>query len=205
MRLALGFAALCFAISIEFAHAIVIHDGDFSAWNFDATGTATVLLEPSNGNPGARLNISTVSGPTVYGTAIKPDFSTQDLLEGATFTLSLDVLSGPGGFGEGQGISLLVMQGATVYESYLGITGFPHNWDTLSFTGSFISSSFTRLIGADPINPDFTGGVETFFGFADSNTISGTLTQYYDNFHLESTVLVPEPTTLPLLMWGWCV
>jgi hypothetical protein len=194
------------AILVDSARAGLITDGDFATWTFGATGTATVTREPSGGNPGARLNITTVSGPTVYGTAIKSDFSTSGALSGAAFALSLDVLSGPGAFGQGQGLLLLVEQNSNVYGTSLGITGFPRNWDQLTFGGSFTASLFTQLIGAGPANPDFTGGVATQFGFAGGNSISGTLTQYYDNFRLESAALssatVPEPSSLLLLGTG---
>ena len=97
------------------AHAGVITDGDFSAWSFGATGTATVTRELSGGNTGERLNITTVSGPAVYGTAIKSDFSSTSALAGAPFTLTVDVLSGPGAFGQGQAIQLLVEQNGSTY------------------------------------------------------------------------------------------
>jgi len=196
---------ICMAILVDSARAGLITDGDFATWTFGATGTATVTRELSGGNPGARLNITTVSGTTVFGTAIKSDFSTTGALSGA-FSLSLDVLSGPGAFGQGQGIQLLVEQNSNVYGTSLGITGFPRNWDQLTFNGSFTASLFTKLIGSGPANPDFTGGVATEFGFAGGNSISGTLTQYYDNFRLESTALpsttVPEPCSLLLLGTG---
>jgi hypothetical protein len=177
------------------AHAATIVDTDFSAWSFDSTGTATVSREASDGNPGARLNITTVSGVTVYGTAIKTDFSTDQILQGTPFELARDVLSGPGSIHEGQRIHLLVEQNSNIYASNLDITGYPHNWDTLTFTGSFIDSNFSLLIGSGPATPDFSGGTETLFGFSGSNTISGTLTQYYDNYNLH---IVPIPPAILL-------
>ena len=176
-------------------HAGMILDGDFSSFSFDSTGTATVTRELTGGNPGARLNVTTVSGPTVYGTAIKTDFATTAALAGSSFSLSLDVLSGPGSFGQGQGISLLVEQNGSIYGRHLGITGFPLNFDTVVFNETFDAVSFSRLIGAGPANPDFDGGVITRFGFAARNTNSGTLTQYYDNFRLESPAIVSEART----------
>jgi len=62
--------ALCIATVAIPAYAASIIDGDFNAWSFGATGTATVSRESAGGNPGARLNITTVSGPTVWGTAM---------------------------------------------------------------------------------------------------------------------------------------
>lgn len=61
-------------------------DGDFFDWSFSATGTATASVEAAGGNPGARINVTTVSGATVFGTAIKNDFDTTVALEGTEFT-----------------------------------------------------------------------------------------------------------------------
>ena len=207
MRSISALAAICAYAVLTPAHAGVLTDGDFTSWTFNATGTATVTREPALGNPGARLNITTVSGPVVFGTAVKSDFSSSDALAGSSFQLSLDVLSGPGSFGQGQAIQLLVEQGGTIYGMNLGITGFPLDFDTVSFNGAFNSSSFGILIGSGPANPDFSGATATRFGFAGGNSTSNTLTQYYDNFRLESTAItvapgpgtVPEPSTLALL------
>lgn len=184
MKLVAFLAATCTAALVTSAQALVITDGDFSTWTFDSTGTATVTRETSGGNPGARLNITTISGPTVFGTGIKSDFSTNAPLAGANFTLSLDVLSGPGSFGQGQAIELLVEQNGTIYGTFVGITGFPLNFDTVIFNGVLDAGSFTRLIGAGPTTPGFDGGTATRFGFSGGNSSSGTLTQYYDNFNL---------------------
>ncbi len=185
-------------------HAVVISDGDFSNWTFSSfhagTAAATVTREPSGGNPGARLNITTVTNVTdaAFGTAIKDDFSTNAPLSGP-FTLSLDVLSGPGGFGQGQAIELLVEQGGTVYGASLGVTGWPFNtFTTISFNGTFDPTMFTRVIGAGPLTPDFSGGVTTHFGFAGGNLKSNTLTQYYDNFSLDVPGL-ETPANAPVM------
>ena len=178
------------AISSISAEAAIVTDGDFSAWTLGAVGTTTTSREVSGGNPDARINITTVSGPQTWGTAIKTDYSTDLALSGSAFELRLDVLSGPGAIDDGQRIYLLVEQGPGIYASNLDITGYPRNWDTLSFTGSFIDSSFFLLSGAGPSTPDFAGGINTKFGFAASNSISGTLTQYYDNYSLS---MVPIP------------
>ncbi len=181
------------------ARAQVITDGDFSTWTFDSTGTASVTREASGGNPGARLNVTTVSGSTVFGTAIKSDFSTGALLAGATFSLSFDVKSGSGAFGQGQSIQLLVEQGGTIYGLSVGVTGFPRNFDTVTFNGTLNAGSFTRLIGAGPSTPTFDGSVVTRFGFAAGNTSSGTLTQYYDNFRLELSGVGGPVVAVPAL------
>jgi hypothetical protein len=171
------------------ADALTIADGNFLDWSFDATGTATAGAEATGGDPGARINVTTVSGAVVYGTAIKNDFSTTEALEGVEFILSLDVASGPGAFAEGQLILLLVEQADTLYGRVLATTGYPRNFDTFQFTSAFDAAAFTRLLGTGASTPDFSGGIETRFGFAAGNELSNTLTQYYDNF----AVQVPEP------------
>ena len=180
------------------ARAIVLIDGDFNDWTFSTTGTAAVTREIAGGNPTARLNVTTISGPTVWGTAIKNDFTTQVPLAGENFTLQLDVLSGPGSYGQGQGILLLVEQNANIYASSLGITGFPRNFSVpMSFHGSFLPNSFGLLLGSGAQRPDFSGGTSTRFGFAASNTISGRLTQFYDNFRLNLPDVVEAPIAEP--------
>ena len=207
MRLLFSLLAVCLAFSATPAFGSVIFDGDFTSFSFNSTGTATVVREASGGNPGARLNITTISGDLVYGTALKTDVVSFSALEGTSFQLSLDVLSGPGGFGQGQGIHLLVEQGGAIYGKRLGITGWPFNtWDTISFNDTFEASTFELLIGSGPANPNLDGGVATRFGFAGRNSRSGTLTQYYDNFRLEGPSLlgssVPEPPSIAILGFG---
>jgi hypothetical protein len=191
------------------AHAVLITDCcDWSAgWTFSSvdfgSGTASATVEGTGGNPGARLNVTTVTpdlASTAFGTAILNTFTTSAVLAGASFTLTLDVLSGAGGFGEGQAIQLLVEQNGTVYGMPLGITGFPLNtFTTLNFPGTFNAGSFTRLSGAGPSTPAFDGSVVTTFGFAAGNTNSATLTQYYDNFRLSIPSIGGPAAAVPTL------
>lgn len=203
MKRLLFIAIVCAFVAMP-VRADLITDGDFSDWNFGSkqfgsTGTATVTREDSGGNPGARLNITTVSGATVYGIANKADYSTALPLADTPFELKLDVKSGPGAFGQGQRIQLLVEQASSIYAYNLDITGYPLNWDTLSFSGTFTESSFSLWSGSGPATPDFGGGTPTLFGFAAGNSSSGTLTQYYDNFSLE---IVPVPGAVLLGVLG---
>jgi len=210
IRLVAAIGAAIIASSLQ--AQTVITDGDFTNFSFGSHGTgvatATVVREAAGGNPGARLNITTITTFTdvAFGTAIKNDFSTNVPLAGTSFTLSLDVLSGAGGFGQGQAIELLVEQNGTVYATPLGITGFPRNFDTVTFIGVFNAASFTRVIGAGPLTPAFNGSVTTRFGFAGGNLNSLTLTQYYDNFRLViAAVAAPPLPTAPiptLSTWG---
>lgn len=210
--LAAVFAAALVSSAIP-ARAGLITDGDFAGWGFgqygispSPVGTAVVAVEASAGNPAARLRITTSTGgtQTVFGSALKSNFSTNAALAGA-FVLSLDVLQGPGAFGAGQAIDLLIEQGGALYRTSLGVTGFPHTtWDTVMFNGSFNAALFTLASGAGPAMPDFTGASTTRFGFAAGNSVSGNLTMFYDNFSLQYTdvTAVPEPTSLLLLCTG---
>ena len=193
---ALGIAvALVIGLFARPAQAIVVTDccdwasgWVLSSYTAAGVGTATATVEGSGGNPGARLNVTTVT-PTLAdsasGTALLTSVSTPAPVAGAAFTLSIDALSGAGGFGQGQGVSLLVGQGGSVYAMGLGITGWPLNvFTTLAFTGNFNAGSFTRISGAGPATPSFDGVTTTTYGFAAGNTQSATLTQYYDNFRL---------------------
>lgn len=186
------------------AIAETIADGDFMNWAFDSTGTAAVSWEDNGGNPGNRLNITTVSGSLVYGTAILSGFGSLLALQGETFDLAIDVIAGPGSYGAGQAIQLLVEQNGSIYGNYKATTGYHTDWYTFSAAGTFYDTEFSLLIGAGPANPDFSGGTFTRFGFAAGNADSGTLTQYYDNFSLASPaiVAVPEPETYALMLVG---
>jgi hypothetical protein len=198
------------------ASAEVIVDGDFASWSFSSYniggGSATMTVEANGGNPGARLNVTTVTGvaQTAFGTGVKTDFSTGAPLSG-DYTLSLDVLSGAGAFGQGQAIQLLVEQSGSVYAATVSppVTGFPLNpFTTLQFTGTFTPGLFTRVIGAGPAAPTFDGSVTTRFGFAAGNQNSATLTQYYDNFRLEipslqSLAAAPALNQTALLLLGF--
>lgn len=189
--------------------AVVFSEGDFSTWTLGSYnvggGTATAAREAAGGNPGARLNVTTVTSgvETAFGTGFKNDYATTVALAGTAFTLTLDVLSGAGAFGQGQAIQLIVEQGGNVYASpTLGVTNVQAAFATLSFAGSFNAASFTRVAGAGPVTPNLAGGVTTRFGFAAGNTGSGTLTQYYDNVRLDLAAVpaaVPTASDIPLL------
>jgi exosortase sorting signal-containing protein len=163
-----------------------------SGWSFSSYavngGSATATVEGSGGNPGARLNITTVTptaADTAFGTALLTTSTTPAPLSGAAFTLRIDALSGAGAFGQGQAIQLLVQQGGAVYAASLGITGFPLNsFTTLTFGGTFTPAAFTLVSGAGPATPTFDGSTPTLYGFAAGNNQSAVLTQYYDNFRL---------------------
>jgi len=181
--------------------AVVFNDGDFTNWTFGSatlgTGTATAAVEAAGGNPGARVNVTTVTATLTdfgYGTAVKNDFSTTGALQGTPFVLALDVLSGPGSFNQGQGIQLLVEQAGSVYGLSVGVTFVQAAFTRLTFNGTLNAASFTRVAGAGPATPNLGGGVVTFFGFAAGNSGSGTLTQFYDNVSLDlAPVVVPPP------------
>ncbi len=203
-----AFAAVCFAVAAGSAQAVVITDCcDWaSGWSFSSytqgAGTASAVVEGTLGNPGARLNITTVM-PTIsdvaFGTALLTTSGTSAPTNGTAFTLQLDVLSGPGAFGGGQEIALLVAQGGSVYAMDVGATGFPLNsFTTLLFSGNFNAGSFTRVSGAGPLTPSFDGVTTTTYGFSAGNYQSATLTQYYDNFQLTFTAAGPAAPVTPV-------
>jgi hypothetical protein len=203
-----AFAAVCFAVAAGSAQAVVITDCcDWaSGWSFSSytqgAGTASAVVEGTLGNPGARLNITTVT-PTIsdvaFGTALLTTSGTSAPTNGTAFTLQLDVLSGPGAFGGGQEIALLVAQGGSVYAMDVGATGFPLNsFTTLLFSGNFNAGSFTRVSGAGPLTPSFDGVTTTTYGFSAGNSQSATLTQYYDNFQLTFTAAGPAAPVTPV-------
>jgi hypothetical protein len=182
------------------AMAISILDGDFSAWDFSSTGVGTgyVIRDAGDGNPAPRVYIysDAPSNEFMMATAIKADLSSNIPLAGEGFSLSLDVYSGSLAFGEGQAIWLLLRQNGTIYANYLGITGYPHFWDTVTFTDSFAESNFFRLTDTGPLSPDLSGGTSTQFGFGAGNFVSRT-DHYYDSFRLD---IVPEPGVVGLLV-----
>lgn len=209
-------AVACLAVFVSSAQAVVITDccdwatgWTFSSYGFGA-GTATAVVEATGGNPGARLNVTTVTptaSDTAFGTAVLTTTSTVAPLPGATFALNLDVLSGAGDFGQGQAIELLVAQGGSVYALPVGVTGFPFaTWTTLTFNATFNAGSFTKISGAGPVTPAFDGTTATTYGFAAGNNKSATLTQYYDNFRLTiPSIGAPPPpsvTQIPTLSEG---
>lgn len=193
-----AFLVLFLVLAAAPAAAQVVSDGDFSAWVFGSFGTggsASMTREPTGGNPGARLNVTTsTASSTAFGTGLKTDFQTTAPLEGLAFTLSLDVLSGKGAFGQGNAIQLLVEQAGTIYTLSLGVTNVQASFTTLQFPGVLNAASFARQSGAGPATPVFNGSVATRFGFAAGNSLSSPLTQYYDNFALTIAGLTPTPS-----------
>ena len=189
--------------------AIVFNEGDFSTWTFGSYGagggTASATREAAGGNPGARVNVTTVTSSlaqTAFGTGFKNDYSTTQALAGTPFTLTLDVLSGAGAFGQGQAIQLIVEQGGAVYALPLNVTNVQPAFATQSFGGTFNAASFTLVSGAGPATPNFGGGVTTRFGFAAGNSNSATLTQYYDNVQLDLNPIVavaPSAANIPVM------
>lgn len=198
---AIGFAAL------STAGAGILTDGDFAGWSLSSINNGSMTLEATGGNPGARLNATTstfVGGPAAYDLAINASFSTTAPLSGA-YTLGLQILRGPGDFGAGQSIGLLVQQGSDIYLQSLGITGSGHTtFDPISFNGDFTAASFTHLSGTGAALPNFSGTTATNFGFAAINANNNqSVTEYYDNFSLTHAA-VPEPSISLLLACGMC-
>jgi len=201
MKLAFSLFAFA-ALLIPPAPAVSIIDGDFSTWALGAAGVGTgyAISDSTSGNPGARLYVFTNATTNAFmmATAIKTDFLLNSPIANQQFSLSLDVLSGSQAFGEGQAIWLLLEQSGSIYADYVGITGYPHNYDTVTYSGTFIESDFVRLSTSGAPSPDLTTGIPTRVGFGAGNFISQT-DQYYDNFRLN---IIPEPSLAFLISTG---
>jgi LPXTG-motif cell wall-anchored protein len=198
------------AVWMGAANAITVSDpSDWSSgWAYSTietsgVGTAGFTVEPSGGNPGARLNSTTVTpsgADTAFGAAVYLASSLPAPVSGTPFTMSVDVLSGPGGFGQGQGVQVLVSQGGSLYQTSVGITTWPINsFTTLTFSGAFTSGAFTKVSGGGPATPSFDGATPTSFGFAVGNNMSATLTQYYDNWAITFASAAIASTPVPTL------
>jgi hypothetical protein len=189
-------AALVLSLTAPACAGFIIGDGDFTAWSFGSFGTATPTVLSTGGNPGSRLQVTTVSGSGSGVLAIHQGFSTDAALEGLSYGWSLDVLKGAGSFGQGQAIGLLIQQGTSIFVDFQYNTGVQSSWTTQEFAGELRAANFVRVSGTGTL--DLSGGVETRFGFSASNSNSGTLTQYYDNWAMDLGG-VPAPGALALL------
>jgi hypothetical protein len=211
MRVVTAVIAAVIMLAASSASAVVvINDGSFAGWILGSYGvgggTATAVVESAGGNPGARLNITTVTSgvsQTAFGTAIKPDFSTSATLAGTAFIAQFDVLSGAGAFGQGQAVQLLVEQGGAVYAAPIGVTGLVGAFSPVSLSGTLNAASFTLVSGSGPATPNLTGGTATRFGIAAGNTNSATLTQYYDNFVLDLAAAATAVPGAPIPALSW--
>jgi hypothetical protein len=162
-------------------------------------------IDASGGNPGTRLNVTTMTGmihtgsgitASAWGIGVNPNWTTLQPLDGTQYDLDFDVIAGAGSFGQGQSVGLIVQQGTAYYLDIVStpITGFQTSWTSQSFNGSFVAANFRLQAGAGPSHPDFSGTTATAFGFTAFNGDSGNLTQFYDNISL-AIAPVPEPST----------
>jgi hypothetical protein len=205
-----SFVATVAAAWVSVAGAITISDPTdwagawaFSSVNLGGVGTASATVEAAGGNPGPRLNITTVT-PTVFdqahGLALYQGASTVAPLTGTPFVMQFGVLSGAGAFGQGQEIWILVEQAGSIYFQSLGVTGFPLNaFTTQNYNGAFNPGGFNRIVGAGPATPAFDGVTATRYGFAAGNSGSATLTQYYDNWNLTFVLPVAPVAAVPVM------
>ena len=194
-----AFCAIVLAACACSAHAAdTVVDGDFANWTFsflaDQPGSATVSVVPAGGNPGAHLRIATdpnTSG-SARGLAIKEDFSTIEPLAGASWSLTFDVRKFATPVFPEQSAHLLLRQGDTIYEIILAVIDAPDNaWVSFGYSGIFDPALFTKLTGTGPLQPDFTSGVPTFFGFGGGNGAHDR-TYDYDNFNLQIGDVFPQ-------------
>lgn len=201
---------------VSAASAITIFDPTdwTSGWSYSnltlaGAGTAAFTVEAAGGNPGARLNSTTVtptSADTAFGLAVYQGTTVPAPPSGTAYVMHIDALSGAGGFGQGQAVWVLVEQAGSIYYVPIGITGWPLAvFTTTTYNGTFTPGLFTKAVGAGPANPVFDGTTPTHFGFAVGNSMSATLTQYYDNWNITfalppSAAATPVPALGPLAM-----
>jgi hypothetical protein len=203
------------ALWMNAASALTIFDPTdwTSGWVYSTVevagvGTASLTVEPAGGNPGARLNVTTVTptgADTAFGAALYQAVTISAPTTGTSFVMKIDVLSGPGGFGGGQAVQVLVGQGGSLYQTNVGITGWPIlTFTTLTYTGTFTAGAFTKVSGPGPATPSFDGVTPTSFGFAVGNNKSATLTQYYDNWNITFTPAGASgtPAIIPAVSMG---
>lgn len=207
-------AFIAILISIPASAQVSINDGDFTSWTFGTwgTGTASMAVEGAGGNPGSRLNVTTVTSSRTWGTGFKTDYSTTGALEGQPITLQVDALAGAGDGGQGQYFMILVEQSGTLYAMWPNntpntVTGFPSSsaWSTLTFSGTMTAANFIKVSGAGSATPNLNGGVATRFGFAAGNQSSPSLTQYYDNFRVTVASSSSVATVPTLSQWATMV
>lgn len=167
--------------ALEARAAIVFNDGEFTAWTFGAAGNSLASRDPSGGNPGARMVVVTNSqSGTTYGYGYKSDYSTDIVLEGTTFTVTIDIL----GASSLQAVELIVEQAGSVYRKSIGDTGTRAIYTPVAFTGTLTAASFVKIAGNGPLQPNLSGGVSTRFGIAGGNTFSPQIAFSYDNVRL---------------------
>ena len=150
-------------------------------------GSGTMSVTTSVGDPPPALNNTTITagGQTGGGYGVDTAATTSQPLEGRSFTLKFVFQSGPGAFGEGQGVGLAVAQGGSVYVTGdLGNTNTSTTWKPLTLKGTLTSTNFKLVSGSGGANPNFTSGIPTQFGLTAYNVNSRTLTNYYDKFSL---------------------
>jgi len=188
--------------SAAIADTTLFSDGDFGGWSFGsaaATGSSASVVLSGNGNPGAGLEVTTITGPVAYGTAFSDivwDPGTQGAI--SNLDMSLDVKS-ISGWGQGQNLLAAVLQNGNTYARAISaVTGSQVSWHTITRTGvtqaSMGLSSPDGVIWDTSQNPDFSEtGAPLRFGFVAGNGSSGTYTQLYDNWSMSITHTEPVP------------
>ena len=184
--------------------AMTYFDGDFANWSSTYTsdasgGNATVILEPSTGNPGAALKLTTYTsgGQTAYGIAINENIVWTGPITSISMTIDTQSISG---WGDGQWVCMVVEQSGVFYWANVAYTGPSTSWHTMG-PKEWTEETFYEVGDSTYTeHPDFSGaGGPIKFGFAAGNTSSGTYSQRYDNW---SITVIPEPMSLTVLCLG---
>lgn len=204
------------------ALTMTVGDGDFSHWSFSQVvgngpdawnyATTTTIADPSDAGNTILDNTtrSYTGGKSAWGVALFNGFVFDPGVSGGLDAISMqyDFLSGPGAFGNGQAIDIVLFQDNHFYGVYTGGTRLSSSWTTRT-TDQYGISDFDHSWAGDSFDavlqlPDWSAnGGPIQFGFAAGNHISRTLTNYYDNWSISiDFTSIPEPSTILLLGLG---
>ena len=181
--------------------AELLEDGEFLNWTDTYLGDGGWMTwYAQGGNPGAHIESMTYSGRAMHLMICEDvtwDPNTQGTVESVLVEIDVKSVSG---WGQGQGIWIILLQDDQYFAWYCCITGSATSWHTMSM-GSCAQDDFGLVTGActvDPnCHPDFSADASPImFGFGTSNGSSGYYTQKYDNWRLfinDHWYGVPDP------------
>ena len=212
IKFLIGLATVFFILGLAAtseAHSITLNDGDFTNWSFSQLSAA----HPTQGSWGDMSASSgmitnttyTPSGSTAGGVGVYNGFALDPSEYGGIIdvSMSIDWKSGPGAFGAGQAIAIVIFQDDYFYGFHTGTTGTSSSWTSYSSAPMDLTDSafsWNSATGVVAGSPDFSeDGSPIRFGFAGTNSNSGTLTNYYDNWSMTintNSAPVPEPATM---------
>lgn len=189
----------------EPCYAQTFSDGNFTNWTYvelAAAGSwAQIDQLATGGNPENCIQCTTQSGENAWSICVNNSAVWRPSQDGAICSVGMTIdVKSISGWGDGQGIAIVVVQGGQRFMSTTDITLSATSWTNRSY-GFFSSTQFCRIVHAnshDPTwldcsaHPDFsTNGGPITFGFMAGNSRSNQYSQLYDNWLL-SVIVVPR-------------